>query len=171
MWLLQTCVEGGSGYSYPKPKYTFEIVPSIELFSKSISFEESPVTQNYQRKHYQGHNYAQGYTTVRSPIRKAEYQGRNSIHSPAKPSPTKRYHTAHYYQGPLIEQPSIQSSQKANAIHAPKAIRPKSIKKTKNELIMDMGEYKISIPLSSDGIIADGEYLVKIPVYETVVSK
>lgn len=160
LWLMQGSVEGGSGYFYPKPKYTLEIVPSIELFSKSISFEESPVTQNYQQEHYQGHNYAQGY-------KKNEYQGVNSIHSPSKPSPTKRYHTAHYYQG----QPTIQSSQKANAIPATKTIRPKSIQKTKNELIMDMGEYKISIPLSSDGVIADGEYLVKIPVYETVVRK
>ncbi|KAL5293193.1 hypothetical protein ACFFRR_011768 [Megaselia abdita] len=207
LWLLHGYVEGGSGYFYPKPKYILEITPSIELFSKSITYEESPVTQNYQQKHYQGHNYAQGYTTIRTPYAKNIYQGINYVHSPTKPISTKNYstghynkghytpilqntghysstsvrqqntghynpqqssiqNTGHYIQGPLVQQSSIQNSQKTtNGFHyAPKSIHG-------NQLIMDMGDYKISLPISSDGIMADGEYLVKIPIYQKVTKK
>lgn len=168
LWLLQGCVEGGSGYFYPKPKYILEITPSIELFSKSITYEESPVTQNYHQKHYQGHDYAQGYTTTRSvlktPITKNHYV--THYKHPTKSLPTKRYNTGHYNPGNLVQLPSIRSSQKTNNgyIYAPKSIHG-------NQLIMDMGDYKISVPISSDGIMADGEYLVKIPIYQKVTKK
>lgn len=152
LWLLAGCVEGGSGYFYPKPKYVLDIRPSIELFSKTITYEETPVYRNY----------AQAYTT-RTPIRQNYY-----VHPPTKSYTTKIYNRGHYNQGPLIQQPSIKSSQTtANSIQV---YDSKGTVKD-NQLIMDMGDYKISVPLSSDGLIADGEYLVKIPIYQTVPSK
>lgn len=158
LWLLQGCVEAGSGYFYPKPKYSLEIKPSIELISKSLTYEESPVTETHQNNLYQGLNYAQQYMTA--PITKNHYQGVHYVRSPTKP---ERHHNN--YQ-PLIQQSSVQSNHKTTNgyIYAPKSVHG-------NQLIMDMGEYKISIPISSDGVVADGEYLVKIPIYQKVTKK
>lgn len=155
--LMRGSVEGGSGYFYPKPKLSFEIIPSIELFSHTITYEEPPVTQNLVKNHYKGTNYAQGYRASQAPSTNQYY-----INSSVK---QRNQNTGRYYPRSLFQQPFQQSSQKINnLVNAP------TTRIQGNQLIMNMGDYIVSIPISSDGIMADGEYLVKLPIYQIVAS-
>lgn len=98
LWILQGCVECHNGYFYPKPKYIVTIEPSIEVFSKTIQYEETPVTQGYSQKHYKGHNYAQGHTTT--PTKKYDtghYQGHTAQNIPKS---SHVYSSGHYNSSP-----------------------------------------------------------------------